>query len=128
MSETPLQPLRIPPDWKVTWNKFVELDPTPENVRGGFFGGSSLFHASSAQLRLAVDVEWRPEDDPNGLYHLTVYHKPHERTKTGRRRKDLPLDFQDAKVVLKTETRSRLELVEQIESVFRGRDEWIEHN
>ncbi|WP_146462357.1 hypothetical protein [Rubripirellula tenax] len=128
MSETPLQPLRIPPDWRVGWNTLFELDPTAENVRRGFFGGSSLFGASSVHMRLAVDVEWRPEDDPDGRYCLTVYYAPWKRTENGRRRKNVALDFSHANVVYDMETRSRQEIVEQIEEVLRGRDEWIEHN
>ncbi len=79
-------------------------------------------------MRLAVDVEWRPEDDPDGCYRLTVYYAPWIRTENGRRRKSTPLDFSDANIVYDVETRSRQDIVQQIEDVLRGRDEWIEHN
>lgn len=124
----PLQPLRIPPDWRVNWNTLFELDPTSENVRLGFFGGSSLFAASSEHWRLSVDVEWRPEDDPNGRYCMAVYYVPWQRTENGRRRKGVPLDFRGAKVVYAFETQSRNELIAQLEDVLCGRPEWIEHN
>src|SRR5437879_3319612 len=56
--EVPYQPLRVPTGWRIDWNTLFELDPTEENVRGGFFGGSSLFSATHEGNRLWVDVEW----------------------------------------------------------------------
>lgn len=125
---TVLQPLRVQPGWRIEWNTLYELDPTNENVQAGFFGGSSLFYATYLSCRLAVDVEWRPEDDPNGQYNLRVEYLPWERTEEGRRRKGVPIDFRNARVVHEFSTRIRLELVRDLEAVFCIPREWVENN
>ena len=124
----PLQPLRIPPGWLIGWNKLVELDPTEANVAAGLFGGSSLFGATNEKRRLTVDVEWVPEDDPAGEYHLRVERASWERTERGRRRKDVPLHFGNAQIVHEFRTRSRVELVQELEGVLLNSDQWREHN
>lgn len=124
----PLQPLRVPAGWRVTWNTLFELDPTADNVRRGYFGGSSLFSAVHDHLRLSLDVEWRPEDDPSGEYRLKVEYAPWERTDRGRRRKDLPLDFRGARVVHQFRTRECAELVRELEAALVTRPDWVEHS
>ena len=128
MKVPPYQPLRIPPGWRIDWNALCEVDPTEENVRRGFFGGSSLFSATHEHRRLWLDVEWRPEDDPAGEYNLKVEYAPWLRTGRGRRRKDVPLDFSEARVVHEFCTRDRAELVRELEAALVTRDEWIEHS
>lgn len=128
MKVPPYQPLRIPPGWRIDWNTLCEVDPTEENVRRGFFGGSSLFSATDEHRRLWVDVEWRPEDDPAGEYRLKVEYAPWLRTARGRRRKDVPLDFSESRVVHEFSTRNRSELVRELEAVLIAREEWIEHS
>lgn len=127
MSKVPYQPLRIPPGWRIDWNTLFEVDPTEDTARAGFFGGSSLFAASNEHLRLSVDLEWRPEDDPAGEYLLSVMYVPWERTENGRRRKG-ELNYRNARLVHSFRTRVRAELVTELETVFLGRPEWIEHN
>jgi hypothetical protein len=126
--EVPFQPLRIPPGWRVNWNTFFELDPTEDNVRAGFFGGSSLFAASNDHLRLAVDLEWRPEDDPAGQYLLWVLNVPWTRTENGRRRKGTPINWRDARTVYEFRAKTRAEIVTELEAALRSRPEWIEHS
>lgn len=109
-----LQPLRIPGGWLVNWNALLELDP--EDAEGGGFGGSSLFMATHESRRFQIDVEWRPEFDPEGRYLLRVEYAPWERTERGRRRKDVPLHFRDAEVVHEFETRSRAALVKELDA------------
>jgi hypothetical protein len=122
------QPLRIPAGWLVVWNVLFAVDPTEENVRLGFFGGSSLFAAVHEGLRLNLDLEWRPEDDPAGEYQLTVEYAPWLRTARGRRRKGVPLDFSGARVVHEFHTRDRTELVWALEAALVTRSEWVEHS
>jgi hypothetical protein len=86
VTRPPLQPLRIPPGWIVAWNTWLELEPTAETVRAGYFGGSSLLMATHEAHRLYFDPEWRPEDDPAGQSGLTVHYTPWLRTERGRRR------------------------------------------
>ena len=128
LDKIPFQPLRIPPGWRIDWNTLFEVDPSEESARAGFFGGSSLFAASNEDLRLCIDLEWRPEDDPAGEYLLSVMYVPWERTENGRRRKGLGLNFGNARLVYSFRTRARIELVRELEAVLMGRPEWIEHN
>ena len=127
MSE-PLQPLRVPSGWRVSWNTLFEVDPSEDNVRRGFFGGSSLFAAVNEGLRLTLDLMWRPEDDAAGEYQLIVEYAPWPRTDSGRRRKDLPLSFADARLVYEFRTRDRLEVVRELEASLRTRSDWVEHS
>ena len=117
--EVPLQPLRIPPGWRVNWNTLFEIDPTPESAARGFFGGSSLFAATSVLHRSAIDIEWRPEDDPAGSYYLRVLYAPWKRTPKGRRVNDGRLDFDWTDPVHTFETRSRSALVAELEKWFQ---------
>lgn len=123
-----LQPLRVPAGWRVGWNTLFELDQTEENFRQGFFGGSSLFSAVNETLRLRLDLEWRPEDDPAGEYQLTVEYAPWPRAANGRRRKDVQLDFSGARVVHEFCSRDRAEVVRALESALVSRSEWVEHS
>jgi len=109
----------VPAGWFINWHNLLELDPA--DAEGGAFGGSSLFRATHEQCRFLIDVEWRPEFDPEGSYRLYVEYAPWERDERGRRRKDAPLHFRDAEVVHRFETRSRTELVRELEAwLWRG--------
>lgn len=124
----PLQPLRVPAGWLVSWNTLSEVGPTQENVRRGYFSGSSLFSAVHRHRRLGIDVEWRPEDDPAGEYWLTVEYTPWERTEAGRRLDGAPLDFRPAMIVHEFRTRDRAALVRELEAALVSRREWTEHS
>lgn len=115
-SSAPLQPLRIPGGWCVDWNTLQEIDPNDAGSEA--FGGSSLFMATNEGRRFRIDVEWHPEFDPDGSYHMRVEYAPWERTERGRRRTDVALHFRDAELVHELETRSREELVREL-------NEWL---
>lgn len=120
-----LQPLRVPPGWRIDWNTLFELHPTVENVRRGYFGGSCLFSAIHRHHRFWVDVQWRPEDDPAGCYRMRIEYSPWERTEPGRPRKDVALHFQDSEAVHEFQTRSRSELVRELEAWLMRCAEWV---
>ena len=126
--QPPLQPLRIPPGWRIEWNTWFEIDPTTGNVRAGYFGGSSLFMATHEARRLYLDLEWRPEDDPAGEFVLTVHYTPWLRTESGRRRKNAPVDRSTARLVFEFRTRDRSMAVREVEAALVGRAEWQEPN
>lgn len=110
-----LQPLRIPPGWRIDINNLYELEPTEENI--DWFGGSSQFSAVNEQRRFWIDIEWRPEFDPKGEFCMTVLYAPWERTERGRRRNDVPLHFgPDAEEVHRFVTRSQRELVGELQA------------
>ena len=104
--------LRIPGGWTVGWNA---LDASMESDLSGI-GGSSVFNATHPGSRFNIDVEFRPEFDPEGAFHLTVIYQPWPRTDRGRRRKDVPFAFDGAaEEVHRFETRSYAELLENLE-------------
>ena len=118
-----LQPLRIPAGWFINWNTLLEIDPA--EAEGGAFAGSSLFMATHAQMRFQIDVEWRPEFDPDGSYQMRVEYAPWKRTERGRRREDVALSFADAEVVHRFETRSRAELVRELDAWLWRAATWV---
>ncbi len=99
-----LQPLRIPAGWTLGWNTFQAIEIPPDG-----FAGSSLLYLLRHDRRLVVDVEWRPEFDPNGHYHYYVQRNP--------LRTDEPSDLNDD-VLDSSESRSR-------DDVVRWLDTWL---
>ena len=73
-----LQPLRIPSGWLVQWNTLDEPDTDDGYAEAP--GGSSLFSAVNEARRFWIDVEWRPEFDPEGSFRMRVEYAPYERT------------------------------------------------
>lgn len=117
-----LEPLRVPAGWLIQWNTLYELDSL-DDPHGGL-GGSSLFSAVNEQRRFWIDVEWRPEFDPAGAYHVRIEYAPWERTERGRRIPS-PLHFRDAEVVHRFETRSREELVRELDTWLTRCSTWM---
>ncbi len=104
--------LRIPSGWTIGWNTLDESMAT--DLSG--IGGSSVFNATNHGRRFNVDVEFRPEFDVEGAFHLIVVYQPWPRTERGRRRKDVPFAFDgDAREVHRSETRSYAELLGRLE-------------
>lgn len=107
-----LQPLRIPSGWMVSWNTLHVLMDT--DLTGP--GGSSLFNATNEGRRFNIEVEFRPEFDPNGSFHLVVIYQPWPRSERGRRRNDVAFAFgADAQTVHEFETRSYAALITELE-------------
>ncbi|KQY84590.1 hypothetical protein [Brevundimonas sp. Root1423] len=107
-----MQPLRIPAGWLIGWN---QLDVGMASDLSGV-GGSSVFHATNEGRRFNIDVEFRPEFDPEGSFHLTVLYQPWPRTGRGHRRQDVPFAFGiDAETVHTFETRSYAALIAELE-------------
>jgi hypothetical protein len=108
-----LQPLRIPAGWRIDWNKLCPVELTPANKN--YFMGSTHFSAVHESNRFWIDVEWRPELDLEGEWHLRVEYQPWPRTPAGRRRQDVPLRFDaDAQPVHDFRTRDFTALVADI--------------
>lgn len=114
MSGSHLQPLRIPAGWLIQWNTLEEIDPEQGISEG--YGGSSIFLATNETRRFRIDVEWRPEFDPEGRFHMRVDYAPWERTDRGARRSDLPLHFRHAELIHEYATRSQAELVRELDA------------
>lgn len=107
-----LQPLRIPAGWVIGWNTLSTDLADP----GAAPGGSSLFNATNAGRRFNIDVEYRPEFDPAGAFHLTVLYQPWLRTERGRRLTSAPFALTgEAETVHGFETRAYPALVQALE-------------
>lgn len=65
------QPLRISTGWKLERNLFFAVDPSKDTM--GYFVRYLLF-LSNEQRNQYIELEWFPEDDPNGEYRINVYH------------------------------------------------------
>jgi len=104
--------LRVPAGWTIGWNTLDESMATDLSR----IGGSSLFNATHPGRRFNIDVEFRPEFDPDGAFHLIVAYQPWPRTERGRRRGDNPFAFDgDAQELHRSETRSYVELLDRLE-------------
>lgn len=107
-----LEPLRLPGGWHVAINKLRRGMASDL----GSVGGSSQFYATNPGTRFCIDVEFLPEFDSAGSFHLTVLYEPWPRTNQGRRRKDLPFAVTSrAQPVHHAETRSYQTLIESLE-------------
>ncbi len=65
------QPLKISAGWKVERNLFFNVDPSEHTM--SYFVRDLLF-LSNNQRNQYIELEWLPEDDPNGEYGINVYH------------------------------------------------------
>ena len=70
MEEPKLHPLRIVSGWNIEWNLFYEIDPSIETMT--YFDSSSLLHLNNYHVMRAINLDWKPENDVNGHYHLRV--------------------------------------------------------
>ncbi|WP_298779367.1 hypothetical protein [uncultured Polaribacter sp.] len=63
------QPLRVSADWRITRNCFFEIDPNEDTM---YYFPQELLWMESERRNRSINLEWKPEDDPNGEYVLTV--------------------------------------------------------
>jgi hypothetical protein len=101
MFEPPLQPLRIPAGWLVSWNSFHEVDPNERDFI--LFDGGSLFAADHRGAKVAVDLEFSPKNLEQGRFVVSYV-------------KYARYDKSQGAVQLGTfATRDRLEMVAELE-------------
>jgi hypothetical protein len=107
-----LPPLRIPAGWTIGWNTLdAGMAESLDDI-----GGSSVFNATHVERRFNIDIDFRPEFDPDGAFHLAVTYQPWPRSGRGRRRKDVPFAFDiDAEIVHEFETRTWPALIAELE-------------
>lgn len=117
-----MQPLRIPAGWRADWNKLqTGLDTDLTQV-----GGSSLYNATNEGRRFNIDVDYKPEFDPAGAFHLTVLYQPWPRSPQGRRLKDAPFRLgPDAECVHTCETRTYPDLIASLEHWIARCTVWV---
>ena len=109
-----LQPLRIEAGWQVDYNQLYEVDAV-EGFEHYFEGSSLLMLKNRCRLRL-IDVEWRPERDLNGAYHIRVLNFV-EIFNPKRNEFDCNPDWENQHLDLII--KSRLELVNKLEELMR---------
>lgn len=78
MNALPLQPLRIPTGWSVTFNDFCEIDPEtirdPDSMLWSYFHEDMLL-MEHAHISLLVDLGWYPDGDSTGTFRAIVVRK-----------------------------------------------------
>ncbi|MDP3368358.1 MAG: hypothetical protein Q8M32_00745 [Brevundimonas sp.] len=91
------------------------LNDDMDSDAGGICG-TILFLAWNNGRRFKIEVICEPELDPNGSFLMTVLYQPWPRTDRGRRRQDLPFEFDKNEQTIHTfETRSYRELLPELE-------------
>lgn len=113
MTTSNLQPLRIEAGWKVSYNQFYEVDPIAGNEH--YFEGSSLLTLINSRRLKFIDVDWRPELDLNGEFHLQALNYV-ENHNPKADKFDIDADWNNPFFTFAT--KSRLELVEKLEELM----------
>jgi hypothetical protein len=79
LKDVPLQSLKIPTGWTVTWNQFYDIEPNSNIYLDGLPDGDvwELFLQDLLQLKhfnknIILDLGWTPEANPEGSYLLQV--------------------------------------------------------
>ena len=79
LKDGPLQSLKIPTGWTVTWNQFYDIEPNSNIYLDGLPDGDvwELFLQDLLQLKhfnknIILDLGWTPEANPEGSYLLQV--------------------------------------------------------
>lgn len=69
-----LQPLRIPSGWEVTYNTFLEIDPSniKQDEEWFMIFTESLFQAIHKSRNILIDLGWYPEGDPKGNFGIEL--------------------------------------------------------
>jgi hypothetical protein len=116
-----LQPLRVPPGWRIERNVLPDADLDP--VRESQIGDRNLFFATNDAARRAIDVDWRVELGPpvGGSYllrFLPMTEATQEEQQRRRHTEPLLADWQNP--LHQFETTSRLALVAELEACTRG--------
>lgn len=108
-----LQPLRVVSGWTIEWNTFMEVDPSPDDMSP--LSGSSLLHTFNEQLRRAINLEWRPEEDFEGEFILQVIDL-YEEFNFHTKKVDLSGIWDD--IHYEFRSKNRLEIVAEIERLM----------
>jgi hypothetical protein len=106
-----LQSLRIPAGWTVVYNEFHDVDPSASTVRD-WFSESVMFSACNERLGLSVDMNFYPEDDPDGEFVVVFSELPKSL------RKSTSPNWAMAQQTHVFRTKSRNEAAEEIERLM----------
>lgn len=114
------QPLRISAGWIIEINSFFEVDPTIENFNQGYFA-ETLLYITSERRKRTIELQWQPEDDPNGNFILKVINLEKEYN-NNTKEYIFSGDWGDPHFVFKS--KNRIEVVEKIEELMFLLDEY----
>lgn len=70
MNQPPLQPLRIPRNWQVTYNDFRQVDFCEDTAA---YFREDLLQARCAQTNVLIDLGWYPDGDPGGRFVVYAF-------------------------------------------------------
>lgn len=106
--DIPLQPLRIPTGWTVSYNGLCEIDPVAEAIPEGehsWFFKENMLQIKHDHFNRLLDVGWYPDGDlEHGEYALTLHEG----------------DFVTGRQIFEFRTRDRLALVAEINRLLLG--------
>lgn len=104
--EAPLQPLRLLPGWKITFNSLFEIDPAADQIPANhhsWFLKEDMLQAEHQDRDRLLDVGWYPDGDlDRGEYALHVHQG----------------DWVTERLLHEFRTRNRQSLVAEIERIF----------
>lgn len=109
----PYQALQIPAGWNIEWNQLMDEDPSEENIHE--FTGSSLWFASSPNRLRCIDVNWKPEGNIDGSFHLNVVNLVPQ---FNPRKNEMEYVGLWENPAFEFQTKNRLELVEKLEELL----------
>lgn len=123
MDDIDLQPLRITSSWHVEWNLFYEVDPSKETMQ--YLDSSSLLHLNNYSLMRAINLDYRPENDVNGHFYLRVLNL---KEVISSKSKEVSFDADWENLYFELKSKSRIEIVKQIERLVRETPPFKEKN
>ena len=66
-----LKPLRIPAGWTVSWNIFIDAEPSEDNFI--VFDGATIFGAYHSKANRCIDMEFQPKDLELGRFVIVLF-------------------------------------------------------
>lgn len=111
------QPLRMSSGWNISWNCFLEVDPSEENME--CFPENLLYMISENRMR-SIELQWQPEDNPNGAYILKVINLEANYNSIS---KSIDLEGDWEAPYFEFKSKNRLKIVDKLEELMFTLDE-----
>jgi len=112
MEKINLQPLRVSAGWNVEWNIFYEVNPSKKNME---YFAENLLYITSNQKKRAIELQWKPEDNPDGEYVLKVINLEEE-FNSSTNNFSLSGDWGNPHLIFRS--KNRIEIVSKLENLM----------